>query len=171
MPGIFLPMLVFQARSADDACTRPRPTLLEGLAVAVSLPTTATVAAWVLGLPFLVAPCSAPSWRSPTRSALLACSVRVPHRPAAIMEGESLFNDGTALVLVGAAATVALGGFTGPAQIGLTLVAIVAGGLLGIVFGVVGMLLRRAARRSSAVTLLVVAFAMSLLAEKGAARR
>ena len=47
-----------------------------------------------------------------TVSVLLAFrSVRVPHRLAAIMEGESLFNDGTALVLVGVAATVVVQGF------------------------------------------------------------
>ena len=172
---VFLPMLVFQgALSADDVGMHAasRPILaLAGPAVAVSLLTTATVAAWGLGLPFPIAlVLGAILAITDTVSVLLAFrSVRVPHRLAAIMEGESLFNDGTALVLVGVAATVALGGFTGPAQIGRTLlVAIVAGGLLGIVFGVVGMLvLRRVPDDLSAVlTSLVAVFSTSLLAEK-----
>jgi CPA1 family monovalent cation:H+ antiporter len=53
-----------------------------------------------------------------TVSVLLAFrSVRVPHRLAAIMEGERLFNDGTALVLVSVTATVVLQGFVDPVQI------------------------------------------------------
>ena len=117
---VFLPMLVFQgALSADDVGMRAatRPILaLAGPAVAVSLLTTAAVAAWGLGLPFPIAlVLGAILAITDTVSVLLAFrSVRVPHRLAAMMEGESLFNDGTALVLVGVAATVALGGFAGP---------------------------------------------------------
>ena len=129
------------------------------------------MAAWGLGLPFPIALLlGAILAITDTVSVLLAFrSVRVPHRLAAIMEGESLFNDGTALVLVGVTALVALGRFAGPAEIARTLVvAIVAGGVLGIVFGVVGMLvLRRTPDDLSAVLAsLVAVFATSLLADE-----
>jgi len=172
---VFLPMLVFQgALSSDDVGMRAatRPILaLAGPAVAVSLLTTAAVAAWGLGLPFPIAlVLGAILAITDTVSVLLAFrSVRVPHRLAAMMEGESLFNDGTALVLVGVAATVALGGFAGPREIARTLlVAFIGGGVLGVVFGVVGMLaLRRSPDDLSAVLIsLVAVFATSLLAEE-----
>jgi monovalent cation:H+ antiporter, CPA1 family len=172
---VFLPMLVFQgALSADDVSMRAaaRPILaLSFPGVAVTLIATAAVAAWGIGLPFTIALLlGAILAITDTVSVLLAFrSVRVPHRLAAIMEGESLFNDGTALVLVGVTATVAIGGFAGPAEITRTLViAVVAGGLLGASFGALGtIMLRRAPDDLSAVlTSLVVVFATSLLAEE-----
>jgi CPA1 family monovalent cation:H+ antiporter len=172
---IFLPMLVFQgALSADDVSMRQAAKPILALAlpgVAFSLLATAAVTAWGLGLPLSIALLlGAILAITDTVSVLLAFrSVRVPHRLAAIMEGESLFNDGTALVLVGVTATAALGGFAGPAAIGRTLlVSIVAGGMLGVVFGVVAMLvLRRTPDDLSAVLAsLVAVFATSLLAEE-----
>jgi CPA1 family monovalent cation:H+ antiporter len=172
---VVLPMLVFQgALSADDVTLRAaaRPILVLAFpAVAVTLLGTAAVASWGIGLPFTIALLlGAILSITDTVSVLLAFrSVRVPHRLAAIMEGESLFNDGTALVLVGVTATVAIGGFTGPAEITRTLViAIVAGGLLGAAAGVLGTIaLRRAPDDLSAVlTSLVAVFATSLLAEE-----
>ena len=172
---VFLPMLVFQgALSADDVSMRAaaRPILaLAGPAVAVTLLATGAVASWGLGLPFPIALLlGAILAITDTVSVLLAFrNVRVPHRLAAIMEGESLFNDGTALVLVGVTALAALGRFAGPAELARTLVvAIVAGGVLGIVFGVVGMLvLRRTPDDLSAVLAsLVAVFATSLLADE-----
>jgi CPA1 family monovalent cation:H+ antiporter len=172
---VVLPMLVFQgALSADDVTMRAaaRPILaLSFPGVAVTLLATALVAAWVIGLPFTIALLlGAILAITDTVSVLLAFrSVRVPHRLAAIMEGESLFNDGTALVLVGVTATVAIGGFAGPAEITRTLViAIVAGGLLGAASGVLGtIVLRRSPDDLSAVlTSLVAVFATSLLAEE-----
>src|SRR6185295_4574575 len=132
---VFLPMLVFQgALSADDASMHAaaRPILTLAVpGVAVTLVATAAVASWEIGLPFTVALLlGAILSITDTVSVLLAFrSVRVPHRLAAIMEGESLFNDGTALVLVGVTATMVVGGFAGPAEVARTLViAIVAGG-------------------------------------------
>ena len=90
---------------------------------------TAAIAAWELGLPFSVALLlGAVLAITDTVSVLLAFrSVRVPHRLAAIMEGESLFNDGTALVLVSVTASVVIMGSADPAQIGrMLLIAIVA---------------------------------------------
>ena len=104
-----------------------------------------------------------------TVSVLLAFrSVRVPHRLAAIMEGESLFNDGTALVLVGVAATVVLEGVVNPAAIGRMLfIAIVVGGILGVMFGTLAaLILRRAPDELTAILAsLVAVFATSLVTE------
>ena len=172
---VFLPMLVFQgALSADDASMHAaaRPILTLAVpGVAVTLVATAAVASWEIGLPFTIALLlGAILAITDTVSVLIAFrSVRVPHRLAAIMEGESLFNDGTALVLVGVTATMAVGGFAGPAEVARTLViAIVAGGLLGTLSGVFGtMVLRRSPDDLSAVlTSLVAVFATSLLAEQ-----
>ena len=135
---IFLPILIFQgALSADDTSMRQaaRPILTLAVpGVALSLVATAAIAAWEIGLPFSIALLlGAILAITDTVSVLLAFrSVRVPHRLAAIMEGESLFNDGTALVLVGVAATVVMQGFANPAEIARSLmIAIVAGALLG----------------------------------------
>src|ERR1044071_4928664 len=149
---VFLPMLVFQgALSADDVSMRQaaRPILTLAVpGVAVSLLATAAVAAWEIGLPFTIALLlGAILAITDTVSVLIAFrGVRVPHRLAAIMEGESLFNDGTALVLVAVTATLAVGGFAGPVEVARTfVVAIAAGGVLGAVSGVLGtIVLRRA---------------------------
>ena len=142
---LFLPILVFQgALSADDTSMRhaARPILALAVpGVALSLLATAAVASWEIGLPFAVALLlGAVLAITDTVSVLLAFrSVRVPHRLAAIMEGESLFNDGTALVLVGVAATVVLEGAADFAELGRhLLVAVIAGAILGTVFGMVG---------------------------------
>src|SRR5688500_945655 len=139
---VFLPILIFQgALSADDASMRQAARPILALAVpgvALSLLATAAIASWELDLPFSVALLlGAVLAITDTVSVLLAFrSVRVPHRLAAIMEGESLFNDGTALVLVSVAALVVMQGFADPAVIGRMLViAIVAGAVLGIAFG------------------------------------
>ncbi|MFA5910931.1 MAG: sodium:proton antiporter [Vicinamibacterales bacterium] len=172
---VFLPVLIFQgALSADDVSMQQaaRPILTLALpGVLLSLVATAVIAAWAIGLPFPVAMLlGAVLAITDTVSVLLAFrSVRVPHRLAAIMEGESLFNDGTALVLVSVAATVVLQGHADPAQIGRQLViAIVFGTLLGGVFGTLGMLvLRRAPDDLTALlSSIVTVFATSLIAER-----
>jgi CPA1 family monovalent cation:H+ antiporter len=171
---VFLPVLIFQgAMSADAKSMRQaaRPILTLAVpGVALSLLGTAAIAAWVIGLPFAVALLlGAVLAITDTVSVLLAFrSVRVPHRLAAIMEGESLFNDGTALVLVSVAATVVVQGFADPALIGrMLVVATVAGGLLGTAFGTLGAsVLRRAPDELTAVLASIVAvFATSLLTE------
>jgi Na+:H+ antiporter len=177
-PGIvlmvFLPILVFQgALSADDTSMRraARPILALAVpGVALSLVATAAIAAWEIGLPFSVALLlGAVLAITDTVSVLLAFrSVRVPHKLGAIMEGESLFNDGTALVLVSVCATVALQGFADPAAIGrMLLVAIVAGALLGAVFGQAGAFVLRYAPDdlSAILASLVAVFATALLTE------
>jgi CPA1 family monovalent cation:H+ antiporter len=171
---VFLPILVFQgALSADDASMRlvARPILALAVpGVALSLVGTAAVVAWEIGLPFSMALLlGAVLAITDTVSVLLAFrSVRVPHRLAAIMEGESLFNDGTALVLVSVAATVVMQGFADPMQLArMLLVAIVVGALLGTLFGMFSaVVLRHAPDDLTAVLVSVVGvFATSLLTE------
>ena len=171
---LFLPILVFQgALSADDVSMKraARPILALAVpGVAISLVATATLAAWEIGLPFAVALLlGAVLAITDTVSVLLAFrSVRVPHKLAAIMEGESLFNDGTALVLVSVCATVVMQGYAEPFAIGrMLLVAIVAGLLLGALGGTVGALVLRYAPDDLTAILasLVAVFATSLLTE------
>lgn len=171
---VFLPILIFQgALSADAASLKlaSRPILVLALpAVAVSLLTTAAIAGWEIGLPFPVALLlGAVLAITDTVSVLLAFrSVRVPHRLAAIMEGESLFNDGTALVLVSVCATVVMRGYADYTEIGRMLfIAIVLGSLLGVMFGMLAtLILRRAPDDLTAVLAsLVAAFATSLVTE------
>jgi CPA1 family monovalent cation:H+ antiporter len=172
---LFLPILVFQgALSADDVSMKraARPILALAVpGVAITLLATATLAAWEIDLPFAVALLlGAVLAITDTVSVLLAFrSVHVPHRLAAIMEGESLFNDGTALVLVSVCATVVIQGHADPAMIGrMLLVAILAGLLLGAVGGTVGaFVLRHAPDDLTAILAsLVAVFATSLLAEQ-----
>jgi CPA1 family monovalent cation:H+ antiporter len=171
---LFLPILVFQgALSADDVSMKraARPILALAVpGVAISLVATATIASWEIGLPFAVALLlGAVLAITDTVSVLLAFrSVRVPHKLAAIMEGESLFNDGTALVLVSVCATVVMQGYADPSAIGrMLLVAIVAGLLLGAVGGTVGALVLRYSPDDLTAILasLVAVFATSLLTE------
>lgn len=171
---VFLPILVFQgALSADAGSMRraARPILALAVpGVAMSLLATAAIAAWELNLPFSLALLlGAVLAITDTVSVLLAFrSVRVPHRLAAIMEGESLFNDGTALVLVSVAATLAAQGFASPAMMArMFLIAIVAGALFGTAFGTLGSLvLKRAPDDLTAVLASIVAvFATSLATE------
>jgi CPA1 family monovalent cation:H+ antiporter len=171
---LFLPILVFQgALSADDVSMKraARPILALAVpGVAISLVATATLAAWEIGRPFAVALLlGAVLAITDTVSVLLAFrSVHVPHKLAAIMEGESLFNDGTALVLVTVCATVVMQGYAEPSAIArMLLVAIVAGLLLGAIGGTVGaFVLRHAPDDLTAILAsLVAVFATSLLAE------
>ena len=171
---VFLPILVFQGALSADASSMgmaARPILALAVpGVAMSLVATAAIASWEIGLPFPVALLlGAVLAITDTVSVLLAFrSVRVPHRLAAIMEGESLFNDGTALVLVSVAATVLVEGAVNPAAIGRMLfIAIVAGGILGVMFGTLAALvLRRAPDELTAILAsLVAVFATSLVTE------
>jgi CPA1 family monovalent cation:H+ antiporter len=171
---VFLPILVFHAALSADAPgmnRAVRPILaLAAPGVAVSLIGTAVVATWTIGLPFDVALLlGAVLSITDTVSVLLAFrSVRVPHRLAAIMEGESLFNDGTALVLVSLTAGVVLSGQAEPIDtMRMFLVAIGAGMLLGVIFGTLGaQVVRRAPDDLTAILAsMVLVFAASLSAE------
>lgn len=171
----FLPVLVFEgALFADSdglrAARRPILTLAVP-GVAISLLGTAAVATFALGLSFSSALLlGALLSITDTVSVLLAFrSVRVPHRLAAIMEGESLFNDGTALVLVSlTTAVVARGVFDSVVVLRALGLAMVGGVALGVALGAVGAeVLRRTPDHLTAILASgVLVFGTSLLAER-----
>ncbi|KYF63883.1 sodium:proton antiporter [Sorangium cellulosum] len=171
----FLPVLVFEgalAADADSLRAASRPILALAVpGVLISLLGTAAVATLVLDLPFSAALLlGALLAITDTVSVLLAFrSVRVPHRLAAIMEGESLFNDGTALVLVMLASRVlASGTFDAVETFRALSMAMLGGAVLGGAFGSLGaVLLRRTPDHLTAILAsLVLVFATALLTER-----
>lgn len=169
-----LPVLVFEGalfanldhlRESRDAIL-----MLSIPGVAISLFATAGVATWGLSLPFATAlVLGALLAITDTVSVLLAFrAVRVPARLAAIMEGESLFNDGTALVLVTTTASIAAGANAGVLDISRSLVvAIVGGGIFGGIFGTLGAAALRATpdHLTAVLVTIVTAFGASLVSE------
>jgi CPA1 family monovalent cation:H+ antiporter len=172
---VFLPILVFEgAVFADVSMLRREVKSIVALAVpgvAISLLTTASVATFELAMPFaLAALLGALLSITDTVSVLLAFrSERVPHRLAAIMEGESLFNDGTALVLVSlCTGVVASGQFSALEASRSLVVATVGGALIGWAAGLLGSAVLRGTP-DHLTTILAstgLAFATSLLAER-----
>jgi monovalent cation:H+ antiporter, CPA1 family len=171
----FLPILVFQGALSADAESlghAARPILVLALpGVAISLLGTALVAKLTLGLPFAVALLlGALLSITDTVSVLLAFrSVRVPHRLAAIMEGESLFNDGTALVLVSVTAAIVTRGSFDAGHTAKALGTAIVGGLaIGYAVAAAGdRILRGAPDHLTAVLVsLVLVFGAALGAER-----
>jgi monovalent cation:H+ antiporter, CPA1 family len=171
----FLPVLVFEGAlfaDADGLRSASRPILALALpGVVISLLGTAAVATLVLDLPFAPALLlGALLAITDTVSVLLAFrSVRVPRRLAAIMEGESLFNDGTALVLVALASRIVQSGqFNATETFRALVLAMVVGAAIGAASGAVGTaLLRRTPDHLTAILAsIVLVFATSLLAER-----
>lgn len=172
---VFLPILVFEAALFTDAAglrQAQRPILaLAAPGVLVSLLATAAVATWVLALPFEAALLlGALLSITDTVSVLLAFrSVRVPHRLAAIMEGESLFNDGTALVLVSMTTAILAQGHLDLAHAARALLMAIVGGVaLGAAIGALGaIVLRKTPDNLTAILAsLVMVFGTSLAAER-----
>ena len=172
---LFVPVLVFEGAlfaDADGLRRSARPILALAVpGVALSLLGTALVATFVLKLPFPIALLlGALLSITDTVSVLLAFrAVKVPHRLAAIMEGESLFNDGTALVLVSLAATVvSTGVFDSVTTLRLLGIAIVLGTLVGLALGVIGTAILRSTpdHLTAILASIVLVFATSVLAER-----
>jgi CPA1 family monovalent cation:H+ antiporter len=171
---VFLPVLVFEGAifaNAESLRRAARPILALALpGVALSLMGTAWVAHVAVGFPFQEALLlGALLAITDTVSVLLAFrSTRAPHRLTAIMEGESLFNDGTALVLVSITSIAfATGTFDGIAAARGLFVSILGGAAIGLAFGAVGgLVLRRTPDHLTAIfSTLVLVFATSLGAE------
>ncbi|EYF01276.1 cation:proton antiporter [Chondromyces apiculatus] len=171
----FLPVLVFEGAlfaDADGLRAASRPILALAVpGVAISLLGTAAVATYALDLPFTVALLlGALLSITDTVSVLLAFrSVRVPHRLAAIMEGESLFNDGTALVLVSLTSRAIVTSAFSTSETAKALGMAMLGGVgLGVLFGIMGAaVLRRAPDHLTAILAsTVLVFATSLIAER-----
>jgi CPA1 family monovalent cation:H+ antiporter len=171
----FLPALVFEGSlSADAGGLRAanRPILALAVpGVAVTLLATAAVATLALSLPFAVALLlGAVLAITDTVSVLIAFrSVRVPHRLAAIMEGESLFNDGTALVLVAVTTSIVMSGHFDAVEASRHLAVAIVGGLaLGAAFAAFGTaVLRNAPDHLTAILVtLVLVFVTALASER-----
>lgn len=142
---VFLPVLVFEGAlfaDVDSLNGARRPILALALpGVAISLLGTASLATLALGLPFTLALLlGAILSITDTVSVLLAFrSVRVPRRLAAIMEGESLFNDGTALVLVSMTTSAVIAGAESGAAVTRSFALALLGGLsIGWAVGALG---------------------------------
>jgi CPA1 family monovalent cation:H+ antiporter len=172
---VFLPLLVFEGALSTDAPSlrrATRPILALAIpGVAISLVSTAAVATFALDLPFSAALLlGALLSITDTVSVLLAFrSVRVPQRLAAIMEGESLFNDGTALVLVSLTTAILAQGSFDPAATGRQLiVALFGGAAVGVALGSAGAaVLRRTPDHLTAILAsIVLVLATALLAEE-----
>ncbi len=172
---VFLPVLVFEgALFADADSLRGAQVPILALAVPgvlLSLLGTAAVANLGLGLPFTAALLlGAILAITDTVSVLLAFrSVRVPRRLAAIMEGESLFNDATALVLVSVATgVVAQGRLDTLDTIRAFGVAMIGGVAMGAALGALGAAVLRSTpdHLTAILASAVLVFATSLLAER-----
>lgn len=172
---VFLPVLVFEGALFADAQSMrgaARPILALAVpGVVLSLLGTAAIATWALALPFAAALLlGAILAITDTVSVLLAFrSVRVPHRLESIMEGESLFNDGTALVLVSLTTTVvASGQFDAVVTFRELALAIVGGLAVGAGSGAIGSVVLRYTpdHLTAILSSIVLVFAASLSAEE-----
>jgi monovalent cation:H+ antiporter, CPA1 family len=140
--NLFLPILIFEAAINTDI-SRLRSTikpiaLLAGPGVVLAAAITATLLHVGLGMAVITAAAIGVILTITDTVSVIAAfrSVPVPPRLATIVEGESLFNDGIALVLLGIITTVHLqGAFTAWAGFQQVVIAFVGGGALGLGLG------------------------------------
>jgi CPA1 family monovalent cation:H+ antiporter len=142
--NLFLPILLFEAAINTDAShlredIRP-VALLSTVGFVVMAGVTGALLHQLLGLPWAVALLAGTMFSITDTVAVLAVfkTLRVPTRLATIVEGESLFNDGTALVLFKVLLAVVLTGVFRPARTVLEIVLVSAGGL--VLGGLLGLL-------------------------------
>ncbi|MGB3199745.1 MAG: sodium:proton antiporter [Nodosilinea sp.] len=140
--NLFLPILIFEAAINTDI-SRLRSTikpiaLIAGPGVLLSALITAALLWWGLGLAAITAAAIGVILTITDTVSVIAAfrTVPVPPRLATIVEGESLFNDGIALVLLGMITTIFLqGSFTAWAGVQQVVIAFVGGGALGLGLG------------------------------------
>jgi CPA1 family monovalent cation:H+ antiporter len=151
--NLFLPVLLFEAAINTDAThlrENVRPVfLLSTAGMLVMTGVTGALVHWLLGYDWPTALLLGSMLSITDTVAVLAIfkDLKVPTRLATIVEGESLFNDGTALVLFRAILAVAMTGHFNFAGSLIDLAAATAGGLLvGAVAGLVASYVLRATR-------------------------
>ncbi|MBW4483835.1 MAG: sodium:proton antiporter [Tildeniella torsiva UHER 1998/13D] len=140
--NLFLPILIFEAAINTDI-SRLRSTikpiaLIAGPGVLLAAMITAALLRWGLGLATITAAAIGVILTITDTVSVIAAfrTVPVPPRLATIVEGESLFNDGTALVLLGLITTVHMqGSFTVGEGLQQIVIAFVGGGVLGLGLG------------------------------------
>ena len=144
-----LPLLVFDASvtSSPTAFSRSASSigmLAIGLVVVTAL-VVAGVGHWVghlsWAMAFVLGTAVGPT--DAAAATAIARRLGLPRRLQAILEGEALFNDATALVLYAAAVTAATGGhFSAVGTAGSIVYASVVGAALGLIVGAIGRYLR-----------------------------
>ena len=147
---VFLPPLLYSAGVfADLRALRDnlRPILL--LAIGLVLATTAVVAVVaheLIGMPWALAFAlgSIVSPTDPTAATSIMRSLGVPRRMVNVIEGESLINDASALVVYRVAVSAAIGGSFSASHAALELVGSAAGGVvIGLIVGYLLVEIRR----------------------------
>ncbi len=140
--NLFLPILIFEAAINTDISrlrsTIKPITLLAGPGVVLAAVITATLLHLGLGMATITAAAIGVILTITDTVSVIAAfrSVPVPPRLATIVEGESLFNDGIALVLLGIITTIHLqGSFTIWEGLQQVVIAFVGGGVLGLGLG------------------------------------
>lgn len=165
--NLFLPILLFEAAINTDI-SRLRSTvkpiaLLAGPGVVLASGVTATVLKFGLGLSWIPALMVGVILAITDTVSVIAVfkEITVPSRLITIVEGESLFNDGIALVLFSLLLQVnATGSVTIAESIKELLVVIAGGSLIGIISGYLGSLLYARSDDSLSNILLTVAIAL-----------
>ena len=165
--NLFLPILIFEAAINTDI-RRLRSTikpiaLLAGPGVVLSAAITASLLHLGLGLEWITAAAVGVILTITDTVSVIAAfrSVSVPGRLATIVEGESLFNDGVALVLLSLISTAHIqGSFSLVNGVQQLFIAFVGGGLLGLGLGYLCVGLFRQLDDALSNTLLTVAVSL-----------
>lgn len=151
---VFLPPLLFHAAyfaSAQELRRQLRPILLNSIGLVVLTAVTVALVAHALvddlswAAAFTLGAICAPT--DPLAATTIARRLGVPPRLTSVIEGESLINDGTALVIYRTAVAAAVGGSFDLLGAGADFVVDVAGGIaIGLAMGAVLVPLFRRAR-------------------------